>query len=180
MDMCERLVHATSLYQKTAFNGFDNISSSFERVKYTTNFSSTHPNSVFLISACCRVCYTKRLLWFLVIMPTGHWVTHNTHNRAVNLLHETIMGGSTGWDCVLIIEPIGLKVTNGCGCIIHASEGCGPKSIVNPKLDMTLNFLHLYNQLQISHTNTMKTAYKHYKNDTMGTKYTLTIPRPIY
>ena len=94
--MRESLVHATCLYQKTAFNGFDTNFSIFVQVKYTTNLSSTHPNSVFLMSACFGGRFTTRLLYFSVIKPTGHCVTHNAHKMAVNLLGDTIVGGFSG------------------------------------------------------------------------------------
>jgi len=94
--MRESLVHATCLYQKTALKGFDNNFSSFVSVKYTTNLSSTHPNSSFLVSACCRVRFTMRLLYISVIIPTGHCVTHNTYNLVLNLLGDAIMGGLSG------------------------------------------------------------------------------------
>ena len=94
--MCEILAHATCLYQKTAFKGFYNNFSSFLSVKYTINLSSTHPSSSFHVSACCRVPFTKRLLYIFVIIPTGHWINHNTYNLAVNVLGDTIMGGFSG------------------------------------------------------------------------------------
>jgi len=92
----ESLACATCLYQKTAFKRFDNNFSSFFSVKYTANLSSTHPNSVFLISACCGVRFTKRLLYTSVIILRGHCVTHNTHNLVANLLGDAIMGGFSG------------------------------------------------------------------------------------
>ena len=55
-----------------------------------------HIQIVRFLSACCGVRFATRLLYITVIMLTGHCVTHNTYNLAVNLLGDAIMGGFSG------------------------------------------------------------------------------------